>query len=358
MKKSVLFTALICAALTLTGCIFDEPFEDITLTTLSEFESMADNSKKYEHKNIGTLDLSKVPVDYILPNQYRTDIITDNGDSIDDVSYVIFEYNLYNVQNIILPDNLKGLSEFFFEEVMLLESIQISEDNEYYCTDDGVLYTKDKVTIYKYPPCKTGSTFTLPEETSVALYQCFYYNQYLEEINGSEQLKPAYSTTCSIFNSMYKLKNLELSFTSCPGYTLNYCSSLEEVTFTTTEKMKWSYNVIYDCPSLKKITFSSTEPPEIVIANEKYEFQECSSDLKFYVPAGSKENYLSEENSFYQNNAYKDSLEERIIEYEAEQLTEIHNLRHRFSGGIKSGSDAVIFFAPQNNAPAHIQNAY
>lgn len=44
-----------------------------------------------------------------------------------------------------------------------LEAINVAQDNEFYTSVDGVLYTKDMATLVFYPRCKRSTSYTIPE---------------------------------------------------------------------------------------------------------------------------------------------------------------------------------------------------
>jgi hypothetical protein len=49
-----------------------------------------------------------------------------------------------------------------FHQYPNLAEIIVSGENEHFGSMDGVLFDKDKTTLIKYPPAKTGSEYTIP----------------------------------------------------------------------------------------------------------------------------------------------------------------------------------------------------
>lgn len=65
-----------------------------------------------------------------------------------------------------LPKNLKRGDEFYISITDNARGYRISEENEYYCTLDGVLYSKDMSTLILYPGNKTDESFKFPDEVT------------------------------------------------------------------------------------------------------------------------------------------------------------------------------------------------
>lgn len=68
-------------------------------------------------------------------------------------------------KNIKLPKSLKYINTIggysCFADNNSLTSIDVDSDNEYLCSVDGVLYSKDKTYLYQYPTAKTDTSYTL-----------------------------------------------------------------------------------------------------------------------------------------------------------------------------------------------------
>ena len=199
---------------------------------------------------------------------------------------------------LTLPDNLNYIQCQLFQNNSQLKEIKISSSNAYFVTEDGILYNKDKTTLYRYPPKKEESTFTLPSSVKKLEYMAFAYDENLVTINGLNKIE---DTDYLVFKNSKKLK--EVDFSGLTTDKLHYavfksCSSLQKVTLSSTVK-KIGENFI-DCPQLIEIHFKSTEPPIIGWnENESYPpsnviFMNCNANLKFYVPSGSRNAYMND----------------------------------------------------------------
>ena len=70
---------------------------------------------------------------------------------------------------ITIPKSVAYIGKFAFYTCFDLESINVAGDNTAYCSEDGVLYNKDKTEIIRFPKEKTDTLFAIPHSvTSIA----------------------------------------------------------------------------------------------------------------------------------------------------------------------------------------------
>ena len=75
------------------------------------------------------------------------------------------------IKTLFLPKSLKQLSyKHSFDYNSYLHDIYVDEDNQYFSSIDGVLYSKDKKVMFFYPPGKEDETFTIPESVESINY--------------------------------------------------------------------------------------------------------------------------------------------------------------------------------------------
>lgn len=65
------------------------------------------------------------------------------------------------LESIFIPKNVKSIGMRAFEECKALTKIEVDEDNEYYTSVDGVLFSKDMSTLLEYPEAGE-SEYTIP----------------------------------------------------------------------------------------------------------------------------------------------------------------------------------------------------
>lgn len=87
-----------------------------------------------------------------------------------------------NLTDIYLPKSVENLGEFAFSYCINLSNIEVADDNIYYSSLDGVLYSKNKDVIILYPLAKEDTTFNLPDSVAMVSYYAFMHCLYLENI--------------------------------------------------------------------------------------------------------------------------------------------------------------------------------
>ena len=146
-----------------------------------------------------------------------------------------------------LPASVKSISPAALTCGYLGE-IVVDENNPYYCTVDGVLYTKDMKTLVKCPACVKG-VYTIPEGVENIEKEAFMYADvsgivFPESLKTVGQKAFAYSAlesvnvpgivgfdTASAFYRCEKLKNVNISASlgEIGMYMFYGCSALETV---------------------------------------------------------------------------------------------------------------------------------
>lgn len=77
-----------------------------------------------------------------------------------------------------------------FGECTSLEAINVSTDNQYYCSVDGLILSKDKTVLYQYPSGKKSSSFKIPDYIKKNYGDAFRGCKYLKdlEIHGNYKI--------------------------------------------------------------------------------------------------------------------------------------------------------------------------
>ena len=137
------------------------------------------------------------------------------------------------IKSIVLPDSVKKIGNSAFYQCDSLESltigkgvetignnafaygkslgeIKVAEGNKAFVDVDGVLYTKDKKTLIRYPAAKAGSAVTIPEGVEVLGYGAFHSCVALKEIS------------------------IPLSVTEISSHAFFGCKSIEKVNYSGT----------------------------------------------------------------------------------------------------------------------------
>ena len=233
-------------------------------------------------------------------------------DSVEDISSAFSGCTA--LADITIPRNVKTI-DGAFAGCSSLTDIAVAEENPYFCTMSGIVYSKDQKTIAAYPAGRPDTAFAIPEGTTGigngAFYGCtnltqvtipegvtsigdraFYTCTGLTEITIPEGVTSigdcafaGYSTydknhTQHTVNMNLTSVSLPNSLTSIGGGAFQYCTKLESVVIpdgvTDIERGTFS-----GCESLQSISI-----PDSVTAIGGSAFSGCKSLKSIAIPDG------------------------------------------------------------------------
>lgn len=90
--------------------------------------------------------------------------------------------NCNRMEQIYIPDSVRYIAPNAFENCKNLVSIHVSENNLFYKSIDGILYTKNLAKILLYPAGKQGTEFYLDNTTHTIEKAAFAGQQYIQNI--------------------------------------------------------------------------------------------------------------------------------------------------------------------------------
>ena len=133
--------------------------------------------------------------------------------------------------SVTIPNSVTSIGRWAFEGCTGLTSIDVASDNSNYCSEDGVLFNKDKTTLIRYPGGKQGS-YTIPNSVTSIGGGAFAFCKGL--------------TSVTIPNSV----------TSIESDAFRYCTGLTSVTIpnSVTSIGDWAFS---DCSGLTSINVAS-----------------------------------------------------------------------------------------------------
>ncbi|MBQ9832395.1 MAG: leucine-rich repeat domain-containing protein, partial [Clostridia bacterium] len=65
-------------------------------------------------------------------------------------------------ESIIIPESVEEIGAWAFINCKNLASISVAEDNEKFCSQDGVMFNKDMTVLVKYPAAKQCEAYEVP----------------------------------------------------------------------------------------------------------------------------------------------------------------------------------------------------
>lgn len=169
-----------------------------------------------------------------------------------------------NVKKVILPDDC------YYIEVTnagILEEILVSKDNKYFSSVDGILYDKGLTGLKVFPRANKLEKLVLPSTVT-------HFDHDLHQQSSSATKEVVIPESFEGF-------------------------------------LEWSF---YRFSALEKVVFKGTIPPSMNYNDRGAAFAQCSKNIKFYVPKGCKDAYVTAWADWYSHAGYEGSLAERIEE--------------------------------------------
>ena len=162
-----------------------------------------------------------------------------------------------SMKSIDFPAATVNLGKYIFQDCISLTDINVAEENEMFCDDNGVLFTKDGVTLVRYPEAKEDTSYRVPDGCT-------------QLANGS-------------FVDAVNLKEIDLNQAVIYGMDVFFrCTGIEEITVPE-GAVDISSSMFAYCSSLKNV-----ELPSTVVNIYDYAFYTCAGFEEFTVPEGTQ----------------------------------------------------------------------
>ena len=188
------------------------------------------------------------------------------------------------LKQISIPESVTDIGAGAFGNCPALTAITVAEGNTAYCSDGGILFSKDKTTLVQYPAGKPETSYTIPAGVT-AVQGGAFSGTALTSVTIPE------SVTVIGRNAFFGCTALTAAtvpdgVTSIENGTFSYCSALTKVTLGN-GVTNIGTRAFSGCTALAEMTVAATEPP-VAAANA---FENVSRDITVYVPAESLDTY-------------------------------------------------------------------
>lgn len=117
-----------------------------------------------------------------------------------------FEFGNTNLTSITIPSSVTSIADRAFMFTSLL-SITVDSENEYFSSQDGVLFNKDKTALIYYPECNERTSYVIPGETKIIKEYAFCENKSLTSVTIPDGLE---SIGAEAFSTCYSLRSMVL----------------------------------------------------------------------------------------------------------------------------------------------------
>lgn len=156
--------------------------------------------------------------------QYFQEIILPDG--VEEVHCLCMQYS--SMKRVTLPSTVRLVEPGAFIDAYNLETIEVSPDNPWYTSVDGVLYTKDKATLVAYPPGRDDQHFDIPTGVKEIGAMAFYDDWSLHSVSlpfGVERIGRCAFADCVYLEAV----SLPPTLREVEVYAFGDCVSLERL---------------------------------------------------------------------------------------------------------------------------------
>ena len=161
-----------------------------------------------------------------------------------------------SLTSITIPDSVTNIAGYrLFEYCDSLTSIEVDENNQYYQSIDGNLYTKDGKTLEKYAIGKKETSFTIPDNVTSIGQHAFATCDNLISITipDSVTIIGEGAFECSSLKSV----TMGSSVTNIESWAFIECRSLTSIIIP--DSVEWiGHYAFYGCDELTTINFEGT----------------------------------------------------------------------------------------------------
>ena len=206
-------------------------------------------------------------------------------------------YDVISIGTVSIPHTIEEIGERAFSKCTSLRDINVDENNQYYSSIDGNLYSKDGTKLIQYACGKEENTFVLPsfvtEIESYAFFNCPNLknievedgNQHFQSIDGvlysidgDKLIYHPEAKNSTSYNVIESVKYIE-------SYAFYNCASITSISIPKATQVIGE-RVFERCANLKEVVFESdSELCEL----GKYSFLLCESLINIDIPDGVKE---------------------------------------------------------------------
>ena len=140
--------------------------------------NISDNNPYYT--SVDGMLFNKDKTEIIIYPAGKTDTVYVIPDRVTTISRNVFIEPTY-LQEIVIHAGVTNIEEGAFRSCNL-NAVSVDKDNEYYCSVNGALFSKDKTTLYKYPSGKTADTYQIPDGVNTIAYSAFWGSSNLKSV--------------------------------------------------------------------------------------------------------------------------------------------------------------------------------
>ena len=86
------------------------------------------------------------------------------------------------LNSVVIPESVTAIGNFAFGGCRALTSIEVDIDNQYFSSENGVLFDKSKTTLIQYPPSKSDTIYFIPNGVTTIGNEAFFQSRNLTSV--------------------------------------------------------------------------------------------------------------------------------------------------------------------------------
>ena len=185
-------------------------------------------------------------------------------------------FNCESLKKIYIGKNVSKIDEWSMTNNQRLSEFVVDDENEYFCSVDGVLYSKDMKTIIYYPPARNikfdkygqaqnTTQYEIADGVETIRTKAFYKCYYVDSITIPDSVKSIEEKAFHRSSSLTEI-TLPSSLAFIGKDAFAYCDKLEKVTIPKSVKEIDEY-AFFNCSNMKELIMMPREENMILQDN-------------------------------------------------------------------------------------------
>ncbi|MBQ7637397.1 MAG: leucine-rich repeat protein [Clostridia bacterium] len=219
----------------------------ITAAFLFCFTAFADTEGIFTYSVSG----DTASISAITPENGNEIVIPDTlgGYPVTEINGYVLQGSSVVVENLVIPASVTNITDNIKFGNASLERITVDENNTVYSTENGVLFDKEKTTIYKFPMYRDEFEYTVPGTVTQIYNGAFSNAVYLGRVNVCEGV-------VSFGDQAFAFTDLQVNFPSTlqtiAGNCFAYNNAIERAVLPPSVS-SIGMSAFTDCESLKTV---------------------------------------------------------------------------------------------------------
>ena len=190
-----------------------------------------------------------------------------------------------NLTYVSIPANVTEIASTAFSRCDHLEMISVVGNNPVYCSENGILFSKDKTILLRYPEAREGA-YTVPSYVTIIGWDSFSYSLNLKEITIHKNVQTIGGYAFEGCDALRTVTFEDGANTSLQVAAIRYCENLADVHIpngVTYDDADFGSDSIFDgCPNITvHAPFGSPTETYVTNLGIRFEGYDVSGEVKY-----------------------------------------------------------------------------